>query len=659
MNLDRIAPEALPGLRILAVIHERVDQAAIARQVLDAVQPAAVAVELPTTLTEAIRTAIRRLPKASIVISEEPGEDALIWTSIPGDPLIEAIRWADERSLPWFAIDPDVPNADIRRLPLPDPWSAWTLGPEAFAEALRGIAGAAEASDTDRLREHGMAYHLEQARHGLHGPLLALVGAAHADRVAAALNQPTAPPLARQRRTQVAIRHLHPDSLTAILPDPPLAHAVWERLRSAPPPTESPLRPAVARRVELEIAGLRLVGGGGAEDRRDRDRAVIEYAACHGHRTTPGGAVADRARLAGVVWRVAAASWEDQTRETAHPWQRRLYFDLIRRHARIQGLLVAGLYEQVTAARGVADDNLAWEVFEAARCYPWQDEQAELATARIDRDLLDLGTRTIRFRRRFQKVKQRPVAIPVRRHPTPDDPFEWLEAFDGSAICSYPPEDIVVEDYGRFLQHKAISVLTAERSRSEAFTTSMLDGLDLRETMRRWHEGRIWVREEGRSPGDAGSVVVVFDDDPDDTGYPYLMTWLGEHDQESDMAFYATDPGRQIVGPGIMRATYGGFLLTSPPGRLFDVWHDPDYAVARSKPERLLMAAVDYSREKTVVYVAPSPPSHRIVDWASRRARKVVYLPLGSLSPVTLRRVRVLHILAGHDRRKVARDYIW
>jgi hypothetical protein len=39
--------------------------------------------------------------------------------------------------------------------------------------------------------------------------------------------------------------------------------------------------------------------------------------------------------------------------------------------------------------------------------------------------------------------------------------------------------------------------------------------------------------------------------------------------------------------------------------------------------------------------------------------RKIVYLPLGSLSPVKLKRLRVLHILSGHDKREIAKDYIW
>ena len=125
------------------------------------------------------------------------------------------------------------------------------------------------------------------------------------------------------------------------------------------------------------------------------------------------------------------------------------------------------------------------------------------------------------------------------------------------------------------------------------------------------------------------------------------------------MALYATDPLGQVVGPGIMRATYGGFMLTYPPGRLFDVWQDPDYRAARNKPEVLLMAAVDYSVDPTIIHVGRCPPGTAIRDYASRRGKRIVHLPLGSLSPSSVEKVRVVHILAGRDKREIAKDYVW
>jgi hypothetical protein len=659
-DAERVAPEVVPGIRLLPILHERVDFAALVRGALDELRPAAIAVELPTTLAEPVTRAVGRLPRISVIVSEEPGEDALVWVVTPGDPLVEGLRWAGENGRPTLLVDPDVRYRLRHRDPIPDPYAMWGLGAEAYLAALRQVVSTSRHEESDALRERGMAFHLQQAQREIGGTILCLLGAAHADRVAAQLEGPTAPPLARQRRSHVELHHLHPESLTAVLPDPPLAHSVFETIRGGDLPPEPVFEDTVSRRVELAAAGLTLITGGKSENAVERVRSVIRFGAHHGTRDTEWGSPAvDRRRLGRLVWRVASASYREQTLTQTSRWQQRLFFDYGRRYARIQGLLAEGLYEWVVAARGVADDNLAWEVFDAARCYPWQEETAELPTARVDGEMLDLGTRSVRFRRRFLRVKQRPVAIPVRRRPEAKDPAEWLWAFDGDSICSYPPEDIVIEDYGRFLQRKAVSKLAAETSRTEAFMTSMLDGIDLRETLLKWHEGRIYVRELGRAPGAAGSVVVIFDPDPDLSGYPYMMTWLGEHEQESDMAFYATDPTRQIVGPGIMRVSYGGFMLTYPPGRLFDVWHDQDYRVARNKPEILLMAAVDYSREKLIVHVAPHPPSPRLHGYAAQQTKRIVHIPIGSLSPETLRKIRVAHILAGRDKRPIAKDYIW
>jgi len=48
-----------------------------------------------------------------------------------------------------------------------------------------------------------------------------------------------------------------------------------------------------------------------------------------------------------------------------------------------------------------------------------------------------------------------------------------------------------------------------------------------------------------------------------------------------------------MVGPGIGRGEYGGFLMSLPARRMFDVWKDPDYTIAESKAERLLLAGLD------------------------------------------------------------------
>lgn len=652
------APEAIPGVRLLPVLHERVDLAAVVRAALEALQPAVVAVELPSTLETAALAAVRRLPRITVVLSEEPGSDPLLWVVAPGDPLVEALRWALENGRRTLLIDPDVRYRDRHRDPVPDPHALWSLGPGSYLKALRRICGE-RRSPSDEVREAGMAYHLQRARRSGE-EILAVVGAAHADALAERLRHPTARPLARTRRTAVELRHLDPDSLTAVLVDAPLAHAVYELLRAGE------LEPAPARaatlstKVSLVRHGLRVITGERDDDRLRRRRALPLYCAHAARRwLRPGIAAVDRLALGRALWEVAASSYAEQTEEVLAGWQRRVFLDFAGRYARVQGLLVPGLYEWVVAARGVADDNLAWEVFDAARSFPWQQEANDLPSARIDGEELDLGSRRVRFRRRFFRVKRRPVRVPVRRRPEVEDPEAWLAAFDTEGICSYPKEDLVIEDYGRFLQRKAVSVLSAENRRTEPFSTSLMDGLDLRETLRHLHEGKIFVRVDGRVSGTAGSVVVIFDRDLEGDRFPYLMTWHGEHDQESDMIFYATDPAQQVVGPGILRATYGGFAMTYPPGRLSDPWLDPDYHFAAEKAEVLVMAAVDYSEEPLVVHVAPQPPSAQMKAYAAAQGKRLVHIPIATLSPVAVKRVRVMHLLAGRDTREIAGEYIW
>jgi hypothetical protein len=162
----------------------------------------------------------------------------------------------------------------------------------------------------------------------------------------------------------------------------------------------------------------------------------------------------------------------------------------------------------------------------------------------------------------------------------------------------------------------------------------------------------------GKFSGDVGAVVIIFDEDRDDR-YAYLTTWLGEHQNESDMAFYSTHPFENLVGPGIGRAEYGGLMMTLPPRRLYDVWADSDYELAESKPERLLMAALDYSVERHVLYIAGKPPRTIFRHLAARVNRKIVYIPIGQLSPTKLKRIRVVHVLDSYSRREEAKQYIW
>lgn len=391
-----------------------------------------------------------------------------------------------------------------------------------------------------------------------------------------------------------------------------------------------------------------------------RPQLLDHYARINGDSRTPDG-TPDRQRILLHLCRTAAEFHQENTGEKLADWQFQVLFQFVRNYAALKGMLLPGTYELLMGARGVADDNYSYEVWDLATFYPWSDPSGSVETIRIDPEQMSIGGRQFKqwtFHRRFPRLRQ--MRAPVAGRQQEGTPGEWGEQLDTGRICSYPPEDIVIEDYGRYLQRKAITVLSEERARVEPFSTSLLDGVDMRETIRNWAEKHaIYVRETQRVKGGAGSVVVIFEDDLPDQRFPWKMTWHGEHAQESDMAFYATPAQAKVVGPGIARCEYGGLMLTYPPRRLNDVWSDPMYAAAQTKAEVLLMAAIDYCVEKHVVFVAAKPPRSFFRTFASRLGKKVVYIPLGQLSPVSLKRIRVFHVLSGHRLRQIAKDYIW
>ena len=74
------------------------------------------------------------------------------------------------------------------------------------------------------------------------------------------------------------------------------------------------------------------------------------------------------------------------------------------------------------------------------------------------------------------------------------------------------------------------------------------------------------------------------------------------------LTFYATDHTRQILGPGVALAEYGGMMLLFPPRDYPDPWCDRRLDFARTLEERLLAGALLHSRERHVVLVCASPP---------------------------------------------------
>ena len=586
------------------VVPGRLEFALEVRQAILREKPQVVALELPVTLQPHYLRAVARLPQLSVIFyPDDSGEDAAIYIPVePADPFVEAIRTALEIGAETVFADPDSGDRPHLKDAYPDPYSIRHIGYEKYVEAYRVYP---------QERSHEIARHAGGIAWKLQGcdPLarvLVVVSLNLLDPVLDAMEEPQAQPMARLRREGVRVLNPHPESLAEITIEYPYLQHRYEEFRRAP------------------------------KDFRLIDRRHAQFA----------------------LFRDAEKSHEAATGERVAHWQRRLLARYTRNLALADNALTAGIFDLTLAARGIVDDNYAWEVWETAGRYPPQNAASDLETVRISGEEVWLDTKRIRLRRRLPSAKRRLRPVGLKPRKKEKFPGEWAQQLDGNSICSYPPEDLVIEDYSRFLKKKGKSILSEEHTHTEPFSTSLLDGIDLRETIRNWHEGKIYVRQFQKIAGEVGSVIVIFDEDRDDR-YPYMTTWLGEHQNESDMAFYSTFPFDNLVGPGIGRGEYGGFLMSLPARRMFNVWQDPDYDFAETKPERLLLAGLDYSLERFVVYVAARSPRSVFRNIAARFGRTIIYIPVGQLSPLALKKIRVVHVLDGYDKRKLAKEYIW
>jgi hypothetical protein len=660
----RLYLEQFGKIHALPILHYRMEFAHLVCEAVKAVNPDCIAIELPPTLESAFLRGVARLPRISVLSYElsaaallkgKTGADEpqTIYLIIePGDPLVEAARTALARGIPLRFIDLDMDDYPLHNEPLPDSYAVQRIGLAAYYREYAAAVTAVPPDWEDLRREKGMAWHLRQLKEE-HERILLVCGMFHLARLKEFCSLPQAEPLGRVRRENVRLFNLHPDSCREILAEFPFLSALYEKRRTGLP--DEPERNEGSLRRKFSV--FELIGGGKKEMKEEEVLAeAVDRSARH---VGVAGEMPDRQRIMLRLFLEAARHFRQETGEPVHLWQKRAFFRFARNCALLDGLLLPDLFQMLTAARSCVDDNFAFAFWRLAVHYPWQRETDDIPTIRLRAEDLWGASRRIRFRPR-QKSKEKGLSqLRFLRRKREQRPGEWLDGFNDPSICSYPPEDLVIEDYGRFLKKKGVHRLSEEESRVEPFTSSMLDGIDMRETIRNLHEGRIYVREYQQIKGGVGSLVVIFDEDRGKERYPYLMTWLGEHEQESDMAFYATPPADNIVGPGICRCEYGGFILSYPPRRMLDIWQDSDYRFARSKSEVLLLAALDYTREKHVVYAAPRPPRSIFRQIAARLEKKIIYIPLGSLSPVKLKKLRVFHVLHGHDKRETARDYIW
>ena len=323
--------------------------------------------------------------------------------------------------------------------------------------------------------------------------------------------------------------------------------------------------------------------------------------------------------------------------------------------------LLPDLYTLVNSAKQFGGDPFAIAVLEAAREYPFDSPHIypESLSLGIDQALPnEEDTAPISMKNRLSESNFEWRTLNLKPEADIKSQEKWQHDWDPHGQCSWPPEDEKIENLNTHVREQTKLLLSQDLARTEKFTSSVKDGIDVRDTLRHWHEGDVYVKEIPPSRGQVEIIVLLFDVNPEPSKYNWCQTWYAEHNEESTLCFFATQYMDDMVGPGIAQATYGGCMMIYPPRPILDIWQDPRIRFSNTLEERLLEAAFFHSKEKHVTVVAPCAPRLSWRRLANKYGKKIIHIPLKRFSNQTIEKVRRFHVLNGKNIRSYAQRFI-
>jgi len=608
----------------LPVIHGSGDFAIEVRRVMLSHKFDCLAVPLPPSFQHDVERAIAFLPNVSLVMQEErPAIAATEWRAddhdrdeanrtfsyVPIDPcqgVITALRIALQERMPRAFVDLETAQFESYSAGLPDPYALKHVSPEKFATALLPSIGRLPEGQP-RERAVFMAARLKELEQH-HERILFVCSIVDWPWIREAYVDQTEPQSEHEPVEETAIYQADPETLLFILGELPFITGLYERARA-----------------DLEADDNLSIDGIKAMLLAARDRYMTE--------------LGNRARK-------------------ISPKLLRIYLQYVRNLTLIERQMTPSLYTLIVAAQQMAGDQFAISLAQTASDYPYHElipfPQIRLG---IHRGHLPNGDLV-------QLVNRLPGQVvgwrSCRLKPQPPRPQqdEWQMRWNPYHQCSWPPEDVAVERFRTHVKDTALNMLGTDLARSEKFSTSLKDGLDIRETLRNWHKGELYVKVLPPTRGSLDCVVMLFDSPADPRDYPWRVTWHAEHHDESTLALFATNYLENMVGPGIGQATYGGALFLFPPRPVPDIWSNRRFDFADTLEERILAAACYHAKERHVALLSFAPPGPAWRRLAKRFGKKLIHVPLGRFSQATVQQLRMFHVLNGQRVRSYAAEFI-
>ena len=322
-----------------------------------------------------------------------------------------------------------------------------------------------------------------------------------------------------------------------------------------------------------------------------------------------------------------------------------IYFRYVRNLSLIERRLTPDLYTLVVAAKQTAGDDFALALAETAREYPLSADEPD------DDGLAAHGHRPGRRPGLGRRADGQPPAGPGASladlraaAPTRARASKAVAAaLEPVRKCSWPPEDDRIESFTAHVRDQAKAIIGADLARSEKFTTSVMDGLDIRETLRNWHTGDLYVKIIPPSRGSIEVVVFLFDT----PGRPATLSVSarpGTPSTRTNRRWPSSPPTRWRTwsAPASPRRSTAGRCSSFRPGPSRTSGPTP-----RSTSPTRWKSACSPPRcctadERHVALVSPRPPRPRGAALARRFGRKIVHLPLKRFSGQLIERLRHL-----------------
>lgn len=594
------------NLSVFPVLHGSAACTLALRKHLQENRYAHIALLWPSSFAPELQNLCGELPVIHALVAEAGGERVYL-PADPCDASIEAIRQGlFERRLQVHCIGPDrIPSARDAS-GLPDPWALEGLDPRAWFLAHLPFLAARPAPESPEWFAHVVVSARALASRG---PTLVICHLSEYAALVQALELPpnaSPPPLPAPEPMQVQTLPIKEKHLAFALQEIPFYAAFFERNRMDP--------------LALLPKGNELVKS-----------LLIE--------------IRDRMEEEGTVMRIPTGRLATTLR-----YLRRLEVQ--------ENALSPSLYMLAVAVKGVLGDDFASRLVRYAQSYPFQRVTGQTLKVYPNATRLPWDTDPVPSRNLLRDTPLFWRKLALRRSPDWKETRQYQKSWNPHEACSHVPEDIRLERYNQEVRKQALRLHLGKRRNSEPFTASLQDGIDLRETLRHWHENRLYVKNEPPLQGRIDTAIFVFDTEHDER-YPYQCTWYAEHDQESTLSFYSTDPQADLIGPGIGRGRYGGFSLVFPPVHFPDIFQTPIPMPADLRlHERLVYGTLMFAQQPLVAYVATQAPGLRLQNLAKKLGKTLIHVPLQTLGSDGQEKLRTFHMLNGKEIRSIARRFI-